>query len=97
MGVSILSGVLSSQNEINELQLKNGSANPMKPHLNGNGQNGHTTHSDGPSRFIACVNRQESITRLRRSLSVLDHGRMVELKAQRNVESVLAAEVIILG
>ena len=93
MGIAVLSGTLAS------LQSSTSSIPRQKWENHTSGTTTPTQSSDPslPSRFLACVNREDSIRRLQkqfRSLGAL--GETIEIFAQKNVEAVKQADVVLL-
>ena len=96
MGVAILSGVLASLDAKATLPSQDpkweshtpGTLTPRGPEFQDDSL---------PSRFIACVSRQQSATRLE-SLSLAAHacGYAVEALVGKNVEAAQAADVVLL-
>jgi pyrroline-5-carboxylate reductase len=97
MGVAVLSGVIDS------LEL------PSSRILNGQGLEKWESHTPGtltptdapsasiPSRFLACVSREETAVQLRKTFAALGPlGQSVEVLAGKNLEAVQEADVIIL-
>lgn len=108
MGVAVLSGVVASLEQLSNYALANGSV-PNSPstktqlpkwehHTSGTNTPIGAPDASLPSRFIACVNREESSRNLVRTF----HGKgglseTVEIVAGENVESVKECDVVILG
>lgn len=73
--------------------------------MNGVHVDGNEVYDDSdlthPSRFIACVDRRESVVRLQgvfhSSSSDLEQGPTVEIASKHNLESVRGADIILLG
>jgi len=97
MGVAVLSGVIDS------LEL------PSSRIMNGQGLEKWESHTPGtltptdapsasiPSRFLACVSREETAVQLRKTFAALGPlGQSVEVLAGKNLEAVQQADVIIL-
>ena len=88
MGIAILSGILSSLNDISSS--KPGSASGVStPQIQ------EEVPSRLPSNFIACVRRHESAKRVASALLGLSDN--VKITEGRNVEAVRESEVILLG
>ncbi|KAL7274273.1 delta 1-pyrroline-5-carboxylate reductase [Rhizina undulata] len=91
MGVAILSGILSS---LSSLRHASGTSTPnalLPTHF-------HDVTSlppKLPGRFVACVKRPESATRVQKALS--EYGAQVKVLTKSNVEGVAAADVVLLG
>lgn len=93
MGIAILSGVIDSLDAISA-KVSNG-APKWESHTPGT----LTPVPDAsvPSRFLACVSREESAQKLRKIFSSLGGlGSTVEVLASKNLEAVQAADVVIL-
>lgn len=107
MGVAVLSGVVASLEQLPNYSQSNGSlvsavshALPKwEHHTSGTSTPVGAPDASLPSRFIACVNREETV----RSLVKIFHGKgssisdSVEIVSGENVESVKEADVILLG
>ena len=91
MGIAMLSGVIASLDSRNDRR-------PLpKWESHTPGTLTPTTESldpSTPSRFIACVSRQDSAKTLRKTFSTL--SRAVEVVASQNLEAVQQADVILL-
>jgi pyrroline-5-carboxylate reductase len=97
MGVAITAGVLAS-------------LDPHHPLHSGPGQPKWESHTPGtstptnladtdptvPSRFIACVKREESAKRLREKFRALAGGDAVEVTVGQNVAAVRQSDVVLL-
>ncbi|KAI0443855.1 pyrroline-5-carboxylate reductase [Xylaria telfairii] len=86
MGIAILSGILSSLQEMS-------GPRPLQAC-------GSPTHRDDvpsrlPSRFIACVRRPESAKRVKQAL--WEHSASVKVVQKENVSAVMKAEVVLLA
>lgn len=86
MGIAILSGILSSLQEMS-------GPRPLQTC-------GSPTHRDDvpsrlPSRFIACVQRPESAKRVKQAL--WEHSASVKVVQKENVAAVMKAEVVLLA
>ncbi|GJJ12149.1 hypothetical protein Clacol_006390 [Clathrus columnatus] len=96
MGVAILSGTLES------LQSTKPSGEPAPSKWETHTPGTTTPRGDDatsllPSRFLACVNREERIRALQKTfLSLGPLGSLVEVSAGKNVEAVQQADVILL-
>lgn len=95
MGIAVLSGIVAS--------LDSTLASAQKVHPKWESHTPGTTTPTGPpdasvpSRFIACVSREESASKLRTifgSLGAL--GQTVEVVASQNLEAVQQADVVLL-
>ncbi|KAF8590593.1 pyrroline-5-carboxylate reductase [Ramaria rubella] len=89
MGVAILSGMLASLES-------NTSRHQWQNHPTGTTAPEQKSDSSLPSRFLACVNGQDSVKRLQKHFQSLG-GEAVEVSAKNNVEAAKRAQVIILG
>jgi len=99
MGIAILSGVVDSLNTPSRFSLTEPSVLSKKweSHTPGTLTPEPEDHSSIPSRFIACVSREESALKLRGIFSVLGQlGRNVEVSAGRNLQAVQEADVVLL-
>jgi len=93
MGIAILSGVFDSLDS------------PSKTRKNGDSK--WESHSPGtlspigppdetvPTRFLACVRREETAEELHRTFGEMD-GQSIEILAGKNVEGVVSADVVLL-
>ena len=93
MGVAILSGVLAS------LDAKNSFVPQPKweSHTSGTVTPQILEDESLPSRFIACVSREETARKLRNAFVTIGNlGRNVEIVQARNVEAVRESNVILL-
>ncbi|KAI0526331.1 pyrroline-5-carboxylate reductase [Xylaria bambusicola] len=86
MGVAILSGILSSLQEM---------SGPRPLQTSGNSTPRDEVPSRLPSRFIACVRRPESAKRVKQAL--WEHSASVKVVQKDNVAAVMKAEVILLA
>ncbi|KAI1174150.1 pyrroline-5-carboxylate reductase [Nemania sp. FL0916] len=87
MGVAILSGILSSLQEMSgprPLQMCSSSSTPRDE-----------VPSRLPSRFIACVRRPESAKRVKQAL--WEHSASLKVVVKDNVAAVMKAEVVLLA
>ncbi|KAI1758968.1 pyrroline-5-carboxylate reductase [Hypoxylon sp. FL1150] len=87
MGIAILSGILSSLQEMSgprPLQSPSGRATPADE-----------VPSRLPSRFIACVRRPESAKKVKQAL--WEHSSSVKVVQKENVASVMKSDVILLA
>ncbi|PPR04958.1 hypothetical protein CVT24_010416 [Panaeolus cyanescens] len=96
MGIAVLSGVIDSLDTISKLQ--NGFPEKWESHTPGTlTPVGHSDDASIPSRFIACVSREESARKLRHIFSGLGAlGSTVEVLAGKNLEAVQTADVVLL-
>ncbi|VDB82626.1 unnamed protein product [Peniophora sp. CBMAI 1063] len=97
MGVAITSGVLASLQPHHPLGHIDG---PQKWELHTPGTRTPTTGAEVdpslPSRFIACVKREDTAKRLRGTFGSVAGGSQVEVLADKNVDAVKQADVILL-
>ena len=97
MGVAITSGVLASLQPHHPLGHEDG---PQKWELHTPGTRTPATGADVdpslPSRFIACVKRESTAKTLRSTFSGVVGGGQVEVLADKNVEAVKQADVVLL-
>ncbi|KAI1144334.1 pyrroline-5-carboxylate reductase [Hypoxylon sp. FL0543] len=87
MGIAILSGILSSLQEMSAprpLQTPSGRSTPADE-----------VPSRLPSRFIACVRRPESAKRVKQAL--WEHSSSLKVVQKENVASVMKSEIVILA
>ncbi|KAL2172791.1 hypothetical protein VTG60DRAFT_2610 [Thermothelomyces hinnuleus] len=89
MGIAILSGILSSLDEIQDANAKPASSGTSTPLYE------TSTTTRLPSRFIACVRRPESAKKLKNTFA--PHLSAVEITQNDNVASVQRADVILLA
>ncbi|KAF8894675.1 pyrroline-5-carboxylate reductase [Infundibulicybe gibba] len=95
MGIAILSGVIDSL-DVNSSLLRNGFPK-WESHTPGTLTPVGTPDASTPSRFIACVSREESAKKLRAIFATLGSlGEGVEVVASQNLQSVQQADVVIL-
>lgn len=92
MGVAVLSGTLAS------LESNAPSIPPQKWEYHTSGTTTPVQGSDPslPSRFLACVNREESARKLRKFFGSTNLGQTVEVSADQNVYAVKQSDVILL-
>ncbi len=98
MGIAITSGVLASLDSQSSLHVL-GSGNPKwESHTPGTSTPTNVTESDPtlPSRFIACVKREESAKRLREKFRSLVGGEAIEIIIGQNVAAVQRSDVVLL-
>ncbi|KAI1367836.1 pyrroline-5-carboxylate reductase [Xylaria arbuscula] len=86
MGVAILSGILSSLQEMNA---------PRPLQTSGNSTPRDEVPSRLPTRFIACVRRPESAKRVKQTL--WEHSASLKVVQKDNVAAVMKAEVVLLA
>jgi pyrroline-5-carboxylate reductase len=105
MGVAITSGVLASLHSQSPLPShgpnSSGSGQP-KWESHTPGTSTPTTVADGdhdptlPSRFIACVQREESASRLREKFRAVPGGDAIQITVGDNVSAVQQSDVVLL-
>ncbi|KAF8631449.1 hypothetical protein AX17_005126 [Amanita inopinata Kibby_2008] len=96
MGIAVLSGVIESLNSASATTTLSG-FHKWESHTPGTLTPVGPPDATVPSRFIACVDREESANRLRSvfgALGILGEG--VEVLASRNLEAVQKADVVLL-
>ncbi|KAF7304618.1 Pyrroline-5-carboxylate reductase [Mycena kentingensis (nom. inval.)] len=94
MGVAVLSGVIDS---LDVARPHTSGLNKWEAHTPGTLTPTMEEDASIPSRFIACVAREESVARLRASFSALGPmGAEVEVLTARNVEAAQKADVVLL-
>lgn len=86
MGIAILSGILSSLDEIQDANISSGTSTPLYE---------TSTSTRLPSRFIACVRRPESARKLKNTFT--RHLNVVEIAQNNNVAAVQRADIILLA
>ena len=92
MGIAISSGVFDSLG-ISAKTLKSGFSN-WESHTPGTQS---PTGPPVPTRFVACVRREETAEKLRGTFDAMGElGQSVEILAGKNVEGVLSADVVLL-
>ncbi|KAL2164661.1 hypothetical protein VTH06DRAFT_3878 [Thermothelomyces fergusii] len=89
MGIAILSGILSSLDEIQDANSKPASSGTSTPLYE------TSTTTRLPSRFIACVRRPESAKKLKATFA--RHLSVVEIAQNDNVASVQRAGIVLLA
>ena len=108
MGVAVLSGIIASLETLANYPFTNGGSSPIQPqvkssvpkweaHTPGTSTPVGAPDASLPSRFIACVNRDESV----KHLQAIFHGKGgisddVEIVARQNLSSIQQADVILL-
>lgn len=92
MGVAITSGVLASRHPRNPFHEK------WESHTPGTATPKTSADLDPslPSRFIACVKREESANRLVQVFGAVEGGELVEVWSGKNVQAIQEANVILL-
>jgi pyrroline-5-carboxylate reductase len=95
MGIAILSGVLDSLEPPSSKILSG--LTKWESHTPGTLTPVGPSDASVPSRFMACVSREESAVKLRKIFSGIGPlGASVEVLASRNLEAVQKADVVIL-
>ncbi|KAF9466365.1 pyrroline-5-carboxylate reductase [Collybia nuda] len=95
MGIAVLSGVVESLDATSRLQ--NGFAAKWESHTPGTLTPVGAPDDTTPTRFIACVNREESARKLRNVFDGLGAlGGDIEVVAAKNLKAVQEADVILL-
>jgi pyrroline-5-carboxylate reductase len=95
MGVAILSGVFDSLNSSSKPQ-QNG-VSKWESHTPGTLSPTGPPDATVPSRFLACVRREETAEKLRRTFGAMGElGQSVEVLAGENIQGVAHADVVIL-
>ncbi|KAF8162933.1 pyrroline-5-carboxylate reductase [Crassisporium funariophilum] len=98
MGIAVLSGVIDSLDSLssfrNEIpKWESHTPGTLTPVGNGDGPPDSST----PSRFLACVSREETARKLRKVFADLGSmGSTVEVFASKNLEAVQSADVVLL-
>ncbi len=97
MGVAVLSGVIDSlYSATKPLNLENG-FQKWDSHTPGTLTPTGLSDATVPSRFLACVSREESAKKLRRVFDAMGElGQSVEILTGRNVDGVKNADVVLL-
>ncbi|KAH9063508.1 pyrroline-5-carboxylate reductase [Lactarius vividus] len=98
MGIAITSGVLASLDSQSSLH-RLGSGHPKwESHTPGTSTPTDVTEGDPtlPSRFIACVKREESAKRLRGTFRSLTGGEAIEVTVGQNIAAVQQSDVVLL-
>lgn len=98
MGIAITSGVLAS---LDSRATARSEGSPERQSASASGASTPTLLSAGdaaiPSRFIACVSRQESARKLRRTFGDLGpSGQAVEVVVGDNLQAIQESDVVIL-
>lgn len=95
MGVAILSGVFESLNSPTK-SLRNGVLK-WESHTPGTLTPTGSPDTTVPTKFLACVRREDSAVKLRRTFSSMGElGQSVQVLASQNTEGVASADVILL-
>ncbi|KAG6831178.1 hypothetical protein H0H92_012318 [Tricholoma furcatifolium] len=95
MGIAVLSGVIDSLDITSKLNQEPRSK--WESHTPGTVTPTGAPDGTVPSRYIACVNRAETVTKLQKIFGVLGAiGSSIEIVARQNVPSVEQADVILL-
>jgi pyrroline-5-carboxylate reductase len=96
MGIAILSGVVESLDSSSRLQ-RNFQALKWESHTPGTVTPVDTPDASLPTRFIACVSREESAKKLRATFGGLGPlGASIEIVSGQNVGSAEQADVVLL-
>jgi pyrroline-5-carboxylate reductase len=105
MGVAITSGVLASLHSLHGLDSAGQRRPKWESHTPGTSTPAAVAEDDEdddddsrlvPSRFIACVQREESARRLREKFSALLGGDAVEVTVGENASAVRQSDVVLL-
>jgi len=98
MGIAITSGVLASLDSQSSLHRLGPGYPKWESHTPGTSTPTNVTESDPtlPSRFIACVNREESAKRLRGEFRSLVGGEAIEVTVGQNIAAVQQSDVVLL-
>jgi pyrroline-5-carboxylate reductase len=93
MGIAVLSGVMDSLSPDSATR----SEHKWESHTPGTTTPTNLSDASLPSRFIACVKREESANRLRSLFAQIGPlGQMVEVIAGGNLKAVQEADVVLL-
>lgn len=96
MGIAVLSGVVDSLDYFSRNGMP-GLSKKWESHTPGTLTPELDDHPSTPSRFIACVSREESAVKLRGIFGGLGRlGKTVEVLAGRNLQAVQEADVVLL-
>lgn len=94
MGVAILSGTIESLQSTAKL---NSAPQKWETHTPGTTTPREDSSAVLPSRFLACVNREERIQTLYKTFLALGPlGSLVEISAHQNVKAVQQSDVVLL-
>lgn len=98
MGIAIMSGVLASLDSQSPLHRLGSGYPKWESHTPGTSTPTNVTESDPtlPSRFIACVTREESAKRLRGTFRSLVGGEAIEVTVGQNIAAVQQSDVVLL-
>jgi len=98
MGIAITSGLLSSLHPQSSLHRLAPGYPRWESHTPGVSTPTNDAESDPtlPSRFIACVNREESAKRLRGEFRSLVGGEAIEVTVRQNIAAVQQSDVVLL-
>ncbi len=98
MGIAITSGVLASLHSQSPLHGLNSGQPKWESHTPGTSTPTVAAGDDPtpPSRFIACVQREESARRLRETFRAVLGGGAVEITVGENVSAVQQSDVVLL-
>jgi pyrroline-5-carboxylate reductase len=96
MGIAVLSGIVDSLDSSSRFQ-RDFQAAKWESHTPGTLTPVGTPDASLPSRFIACVSRDESVTKLQATFGGLGSlGASIEVVARQNVKSAKQADVVLL-
>lgn len=96
MGVAVLSGVIESLSS--EYRLVGLQRQKWESHTPGTLTPTELPEATTPTRFIACVSREQSAKKLQETFKSLgETGRKIEVVFSNNVQAVQQADVILLG
>jgi pyrroline-5-carboxylate reductase len=98
MGIAITAGVLASLNTRGPVHGLASGQHKWESHTPGTSTPTNAAEDDStlPSRFIACVKREESVPRLRENFRTLVGGDHVEITVGQNAAAVRQSDVVLL-
>jgi len=98
MGIAVTSGVLASLNSQGHLHRLISGHSKWESHTPGTSTPTNVNESDPtlPSRFIACVKREESAKRLRETFRSLARGEAIQIIVGQNIAAVEQSDVVLL-
>lgn len=98
MGIAIISGVLASLDSQSPLHRLGSGFPKWESHTPGTSTPTNVTEGDPtlPSRFIACVKREESAKRLRGTFRSFVGGEAIEVTVGQNIAAVQQSDVVLL-
>lgn len=98
MGIAIISGVLASLDSQSPLHRLGSGFPKWESHTPGTSTPTNVTEGDPtlPSRFIACVKREESAKRLRGTFRSFVGGEAIEVTVEQNIAAVQQSDVVLL-